>query len=195
MAAMTFEECRELCFYTLEKFASKASNVHFGEADLWTFEVEDVSRRVYGYCNLNARRIVLSKKHFDNGTKEGIEDTILHEVAHALAGFEFTGKRLMVHGKLWKKWAVMVGATPKAVTHDKTRDTVEEEYGDYRYFIISIIRDVVTVESACQRRLVRLNERMVGGKPETEGRLYHIRSEHYTRLKGQTEKIKNVAFV
>ena len=48
---------------------------------------------------------------FELNEEKEIEDTILHEIAHALA---WTYDRFKGHGKIWKDWARKVGANPKA---------------------------------------------------------------------------------
>ena len=46
------------------------------------------------------------------GSKEQIRDTVLHEIAHAIAGREAG------HGPLWKVTARRIGATPRAKAYE-----------------------------------------------------------------------------
>ena len=64
-----------------------------------------------GRCHYTTKMIALSKWYVEENNEAEIEDTILHEIAHALAWINdrFTG-----HGKVWKYWARKIGANPKA---------------------------------------------------------------------------------
>lgn len=75
----------------------------------WEFRFNN-RKRAMGLCVYPAGgvagRIELSR-HFVEGNEEAeVLDTILHEVAHALAG-EGTG-----HGPRWQEWCLKVGARP-----------------------------------------------------------------------------------
>ena len=81
-----------------------------GVDDKFTFEFEDC-KRTLGRCHYYTKKITLSKWYAElNGEKE-IEDTILHEIAHALAWIH---DKCRGHGNIWKDWARKVGAKPKA---------------------------------------------------------------------------------
>ena len=64
-----------------------------------------------GRCHYTTKVIALSSWYVKENNEAEIEDTILHEIAHALAWINdrFTG-----HGKIWKDWARRIGANPKA---------------------------------------------------------------------------------
>jgi len=75
----------------------------------WTFCW--LSRRATttcGRCDYAIRAIRLNPRHVEANNPAEVLDTILHEIAHALAG---PGKK---HGPVWRKFAVMVGAKPMA---------------------------------------------------------------------------------
>ena len=61
----------------------------------WVFRFDRAIRR-FGCCNWTTRTISLSAVLTRSNTDEQIRDTILHEIAHALAGPRAG------HGKLWK---------------------------------------------------------------------------------------------
>ena len=73
----------------------------------WRVKLSKGSRRL-GACYWSKKLIKLSRHHVLNGTDAEITDTIRHEVAHALAG------PLAKHGPEWKRWAIRLGATPRA---------------------------------------------------------------------------------
>ena len=56
--------------------------------------------------------IWISRTHALEGSEEQIRDTVLHEIAHAIAGHEAG------HGPLWKATARRIGATPRAKTYE-----------------------------------------------------------------------------
>lgn len=73
----------------------------------WTFEWDRAKRRA-GCCKHSQRKITLSFHYVEhNGDKPyDLRDTILHEIAHALAG---PGKG---HGLQWKTICRRIGARP-----------------------------------------------------------------------------------
>lgn len=83
---------------------------HHGLA-YWTFAFLE-STRVLGRCDFRERVIRLGRAHALEGRDEDIEDTILHEIAHAIAGHEAG------HGPAWKAVARRIGATPEAKAYE-----------------------------------------------------------------------------
>ena len=73
----------------------------------WTLAFVEAKRRL-GDCDFEDRVIRISRGHALEGSEEQIRDTVLHEIAHAIAGREAG------HGPLWKATARRIGATPKA---------------------------------------------------------------------------------
>lgn len=68
----------------------------------------NVARGNLGECRPREQLILLSRTHSVSGSREQVTDTILHEIAHALAGPEAG------HGPAWKAIARRIGATPKS---------------------------------------------------------------------------------
>jgi hypothetical protein len=60
-----------------------------------------------GVCKYNTKQIGLSSRWVRKLPKEEIVDTLLHEIAHAIAGYEAG------HGHRWKVACVTIGATPE----------------------------------------------------------------------------------
>lgn len=77
-----------------------------GLAD-WSFQFHDAEKKL-GVCRYREKRIQLSYSHAINGTPDQVTDTILHEIAHALAGQDAG------HGPVWKAIARRLGAIPKS---------------------------------------------------------------------------------
>lgn len=72
----------------------------------WTFRW-DRARRRFGSCDYGRKQITLSVHLAKINTIAQCIDTVLHEVAHAIAG------QKAGHGPEWKAACVRVGATPE----------------------------------------------------------------------------------
>ena len=73
----------------------------------WTFRFS-AARRTIGLCREKEKVIQLGRHHAANDPPEQVTDTILHEIAHGLAG------TAAGHGPAWRKAALSIGATPRA---------------------------------------------------------------------------------
>jgi predicted SprT family Zn-dependent metalloprotease len=69
----------------------------------WTFEFDRANRRT-GCCKHSTRTISLSYEYALRNDLDNIKNTILHEIAHAIAG---PGAG---HGPKWKEVCILVGA-------------------------------------------------------------------------------------
>ncbi len=81
----------------------------------WSFRWARTKRRL-GACNYRLKRIEIAEFYARHNPPEQVLDTLLHEIAHALAGPQAR------HGPAWKAIARRLGATPKAC--DKGDQTV-----------------------------------------------------------------------
>ncbi len=73
----------------------------------WSLRFNNAQRQL-GACHWQRKLIVLSRSHTLKRTPEQVTDTILHEIAHALAGPRAG------HGPKWKAIASRLGARPKS---------------------------------------------------------------------------------
>jgi predicted SprT family Zn-dependent metalloprotease len=73
----------------------------------WTFGLANTRRRL-GVCKYRTKRIEIAEYYARNSPAETVIDTLLHEIAHAIAGPSAR------HGLAWKAVAVRLGATPRA---------------------------------------------------------------------------------
>lgn len=72
----------------------------------WSFDFDGAATRC-GLCRYSTKTISLSIHYVDGNDVEDIRDTILHEIAHAIAGPE------AAHGPAWAIIAVALGASPR----------------------------------------------------------------------------------
>jgi predicted SprT family Zn-dependent metalloprotease len=89
----------------LETLARQEMDRH-GLAD-WTFGIAATKRRL-GVCKYRSKRIEIAGFFALNNPDELVFETLLHEIAHALAGPEAR------HGPEWKRIALRLGAKPQA---------------------------------------------------------------------------------
>lgn len=73
---------------------------HLGDA--WSFAFDRARKRA-GACDFRARRITLSRLITAAATREQMRQTVLHEIAHALAG------HAAGHGPAWLREARRIG--------------------------------------------------------------------------------------
>ncbi len=76
----------------------------------WSAGLDTAVRR-FGVCNLTKKHISLSRQLCELNSDEEVHDTILHEVAHALA-YERYGENCG-HDRRWKDICIEIGAKPE----------------------------------------------------------------------------------
>ena len=91
-----------------KKLLNKKLAEHGLKARGWTGHLDSALRR-FGVCYHTKKRISLSRHLVALNSDEETLDTILHEIAHALAGPEAG------HGLQWRTVASRIGADPKGV--------------------------------------------------------------------------------
>jgi len=84
---------------------------------LWSFKW---SRALgsFGQCNLNDHTISLSLELTVSNSEEEVKNTILHEIAHALAG------RGHNHDNYWKSICISIGAKPERCFDDTEKSNL-----------------------------------------------------------------------
>ena len=81
----------------------------------WTLRFGAARRRL-GACFEQPRIVEIARWHAARDEPRQVTDTILHEIAHAIAGVKAG------HGPAWKAIARRIGATPKARAEEKDED-------------------------------------------------------------------------
>jgi predicted SprT family Zn-dependent metalloprotease len=88
----------------------------------WKFVLDNSKRRV-GQCRYDEREIGLSIWYLEKSSEAEIEDTILHEIAHALVGPDVES-----HGHVWKAKAAELGAKPRALAGEEAISSAKPNY-------------------------------------------------------------------
>lgn len=79
----------------------------------WRFELSNKAQAL-GTC-YHSKKLIVFSIHYLESPREEIEDTLRHEIAHALAG---PGNG---HNWLWKHYCREVGADPTRTSHNYVR--------------------------------------------------------------------------
>lgn len=106
----------------------------FGIASTWRFEFDNAKTR-FGCCHKHQFLITLSRELVLRNEQPEVEDTIRHEIAHALVKTPSTytfGRRGRakrdIHGADWKAMCKITGAKPeRCYTHEDV-ETVEGDW-------------------------------------------------------------------
>lgn len=124
-------------------------------------------RRTLGLCRYRERRIELSRHHAAAGNMAQARATLLHEIAHALAG-PGTG-----HGPKWRRIMHELGETPEV--------TARPDYAlnDYRWALVR--RDGATLHwiAGRYRKPRQCAHLALRGQPDTLGTVYYCAYEDF----------------
>jgi predicted SprT family Zn-dependent metalloprotease len=77
----------------------------------WKFKWDNSTKRT-GLCNYTTKTISLSKKISPQRNEADITNTILHEIAHVLAGFDNH------HNDIWRETAISIGCDGNRCSYD-----------------------------------------------------------------------------
>lgn len=111
----------------------------------WSFTINN-RKRSFGWCSYRKELIGVSVHHVDHNPMNEVINTIRHEIAHALHYLSYVdkdredkffrkvkrGKRWMrvikPHGREWKQFAMLVGATPEATGKNSFSDKISSRW-------------------------------------------------------------------
>lgn len=79
----------------------------------WSFKFDNAKKR-YGNCNYTRKIISISRNLYELNEFSSSLDTLLHEIAHALAGFS-NG-----HNEVWKQKAIELGCSATRCHNNET---------------------------------------------------------------------------
>jgi hypothetical protein len=130
----------------------------------------DFARRRAGACFPNKKLISISRHHIELNEWSTIKDTLVHEVAHALAWERF---RERGHGPQWRKQVAKLGGQAKATGH----------------FNLPQAKWVVVWRDLEQKQLTKIAERFrrnsairywaLKKRPESLGQLFYVSQSQY----------------
>ena len=146
----------------------------------WTGGLDSAVRR-FGVCSSGDKRITLSRHLASINSDEETLDTILHEIAHALAWVEH-GENCG-HDERWKAIAGRIGARPERTVDVEEVSSVAGAF----YLIHSETREIFRTFHKQPREFDRSGTWIRGRRAETEGKLVVVTAREFARLQGEPE--------
>jgi SprT protein len=105
----------------IKSFAIDALREHGLSRQGWVFSWSN-SKTKFGLCHFGHRSIMVSSFLAAASSSEEVRDTVLHEVAHALAGPQAG------HGPKWKRIAEELGARPEAKASESRMNAIPSKW-------------------------------------------------------------------
>jgi predicted SprT family Zn-dependent metalloprotease len=106
-----------------ERLAWKLMSQHNLVYEGWDFQFDRAKKR-FGQCNYTLKLIKLSAPLTEINSEEEVRDTILHEIAHAIAGYHAG------HGYAWQQVCKRIGCKPERC-YESTQVNIPE--GKYQH--------------------------------------------------------------
>ena len=94
----------------------------------WKACIDTRPTRRLGECRFDTRAIGLSQRMVEYNSAAFVSDVVLHEIAHALAGYE------AAHGKKWQAIMLKLGAMPT-----RTRCNLSVRHPDLKFRAVCLI--------------------------------------------------------
>ena len=117
----------------------------------------------FGICSFTHRRIELSRIHTSIESEEQVRNTILHEIAHALAGHE-NG-----HNRIWKSIARSIGHTTPPRSARAPSDTTKLPYKWVMMYENEVVHGYYKRPN--RKTFENISAYSLKGKPHTRGQL------------------------
>ena len=139
----------------------------------WSFRW-NTRKTALGICAFGDRTIQLSRTWTEACDEAMVRDTILHEIAHVLAG------PMENHGSVWKSFCRAIGANPQRLA-DVPQELLQAVRAQAKWHIV-----YVPVDKAMPLQKIKPMHRMgapmwgrgVIGRPETKGNLFYIETSY-----------------
>jgi len=164
---MNLNEAERLAIYLMRAWGIRQTG--------WRFKYDGAKRR-FGSCHYDTKTITLSRHLTQLNSRDEVEDTILHEIAHALTPGDH-------HGQAWKAACIKVGAKPVRCYDNQ----VTEPEPNYRGICPRCGQLVST-----RYRLTRQTRDEVACRPcyNTTGRSYRLKWVQHSQAETVPKKIK-----
>lgn len=122
MLAMDLNVARDLALDLMEQYGLMPYSEELSRLN-WKFEWIR-SKTTLGRCSYEKSTIQLSRHYVGLNPESCVRDTILHEIAHALVGYNHG------HDSVWQAKAIDSGAAP---THGKSTENTPGYVSGYRW--------------------------------------------------------------
>lgn len=185
---MTFNEVKILIAETLGHHGKDATNRTFGHHSQWSVEQLNHDHMVLGECVDHKKLITINMGHPLNADKIILLDTIKHECAHALAGIQYGfGGRKILHGRIWRAWAIKLGATPRASHQVTLSEMHKQPLG--KLAVVYINNMCCELVGLVNYLIKDLGRRQLTRRPETYMKLWQVERTWYEVYKDNIEKL------
>jgi len=151
----------------------------------WELSFDKAKRRA-GVCRITDKQIGISIWHVRQNESSTVLDTLLHELAHAIAYELYNEKG---HGIHWKRVAADLGATPKA--------TGEFNLPEAPWTLVNYcsIEEIIERIAPRYRRNKNIRKYAIKGRPNTKGCLYYLNSEELAQFELGYIEIEQLNFI
>ena len=146
--------------------------------ELWHFTFE-ACKRTLGRCHYYSRKITLSKWYVELNDEDDVEDTILHEIAHALSFMRY-GDKGTGHGRLWKQVCREIGARPERV-HKGVLEYPDNHYKYSDTCGCDITYQRHRIRKNAKYRCPKCNEPLFNSKRKKEWLSAKVCADHWTK--------------
>jgi hypothetical protein len=181
---------------TATTLASKMMGDHGLTAAGWKFKFDGATSRL-GLCNYTAKTISMGLTYVRSAEPEQVEQTMLHEIAHALVGCYATnadGSRLLYlgqyvkngHGAAWKMKARQIGYNGK-----RTSDNPAAEAA--RAIVVERARAVEASGANPTVGPLRFGDRVATRDRRIEGVIFKVNKVNLTVMNDKTGKAIRVS--
>ena len=181
----------------------------WGLVDLgWKFAIDEGKTR-HGQCSPSKRLLTLTRTSLIYNPDADVVDTIRHEIAHALHfewcednNIDYSEKvfkwsrnggryvrKIPPHGKQWKRFAVMVGATPKA----SSKGHAPAKIKNWRAVVIRN-GTVSDTGAGCRSFLPNMHRRTVTGVHGSKGNLYLVNGAEWSQVVDGNMDVNSLIF-
>lgn len=142
----------------------------------WSFEWTHTHNRNRGMCRYREKLISFNAAFINIAEEDEFRQTILHEIAHALAGPESRA-----HGIEWKRIARSIGVRNPRATANFSASRYEVAKSVRAKWLMVHGLDIVKHYVRRPRRdtFMNLERYFLKGRPETEGELELLTMEQY----------------
>lgn len=128
----------------------------------------DHAKRRAGVCYPLKKRIAISHYHIQLNSLSVIIDTLVHEVAHALA-FELHNET--GHGPHWRRWVTQLGGEAKVTGNFSVPET--------HWVLVHKQSDSLVQLARRHRKNKRIKDFILKGRPDTRGQLFYVSSAQF----------------